>query len=64
MTEPQFFELLGRKQAQLEEVVQNYSNLVAVLRGIKEGSVSLDRLTITPEGIWSLAPAIAKEEAA
>lgn len=56
MTEAQAFESLGRKQAQLEEVVQNYSNLVAIVRGIKDGSVSIDRLTIADNGIWTLEP--------
>lgn len=64
MNEAQLFELLGRKQAKLEEVVANYSHLVAILRGIKDGSVSLDRLAIDESGIWTLSPVIAKEDAA
>lgn len=61
MTEPQLYELLGRKQAAIEELAANYGNLVAIVRGIKAGTVSLERLTIADDGIWTLAPAIAKD---
>lgn len=63
MIEAQLFEALGRKQVQLEEIIQNYSNLVAIVRGIKDGSVDLARLTIAPNGIWTLAPENPKEQA-
>ena len=58
MTEAQMYELLGRKQAALEELTSNYQNLLVIVRGIKDGSVSLDRLTIPDNGLWTLSPAI------
>ncbi len=61
MNESQLYELLGRKQAKLDEVVTNYANLLAIVRGIKDGSIDVDRLTIADDGIWTLIP---KNEAA
>lgn len=63
MNEAQMFELLGRKQAQLEEVVKNYGNLIAIVRGIIAGSIAPDRLTIAADGTWSLAPAPVSDNA-
>ncbi len=55
MTEDQLFALLGRKQASLEQVSGDYARLVAVLRGVKDGSVDLDRLTVNADGTWALS---------
>ena len=55
MTEPQLFETIGRLQISYNELHGNYVALVAVLRGIKDGSVVLDRLTVNADGTWSLA---------
>lgn len=64
MNEQQLFELLGRKQAQLEVAVadansvrRDYINLLAVVKTIKEGKANLDRLTITDQPGWRLEPA-------
>jgi hypothetical protein len=62
MTEAQVFELLGRKQAALELIQGDYSKLVGVVLQIKMGKVSLDRLTVNPDGTWLLSPEIVKQE--
>jgi hypothetical protein len=62
MTEPQLFEMVGRKQAQLEDVVSNYAKLVAICRGLKDGSIDMARFTVDAAGVWSLGPPIPKPE--
>ena len=62
MTEAQVFEKIGRLQVQYDELLANYQTLVEINRGIKAGTISLDRLTIEDNGIWTLAPAVANPE--
>ena len=54
MTEQQIFESLGRKQLQLDALLTDYTRLVAVVRSIKSGECSIDRLTVREDGTWSL----------
>lgn len=54
MNESQLYEILGRKQAQLDQLSLDYNKAVAVLKSIKEGTLNLDRLTVNADGTWSL----------
>lgn len=58
MNESQLYELLGRKQAQIEQLTGDYIKAIAVLREIKDGSLDLERLTINDNGTWSLSAPI------
>jgi hypothetical protein len=62
MTEAQLFESLGRKQIALELIQGDYNKLVAVMKAVKEGTIALNRLTINPDGTWSLGPEIKEPE--
>lgn len=54
MNEAQIFELLGRKQADLDRITGDYAKVVAVMRGLKDGSIDPERLTVNDDGTWTL----------
>ena len=56
MTESQLYELLGRKQAQLESVSEMSNKLIAALIEIKAGKFDLDRLTVIGGNSISISP--------
>lgn len=60
MNEAQLYELLGRKQAQIESLVDNYQKLVAIVRAIKDGSIDMERFSVADNGVWTLGPEIQK----
>ena len=64
MNEQQLFELLGRKQALIEQQARDLTFLLGLVRGLKDGSISMDRVSFDPNGECRLGPAVAAEEAA
>lgn len=49
------YELIGRQAEQIANLHGALATAVAVLRGVKEGAISLDRLTVNEDGTVSVA---------
>ncbi len=55
-TEGKLFELLGRKQAQLEDQDAAYSQLLTLLAGVVSGEIATDRVLVNlTDRTWQLA---------
>ncbi len=51
MEEAKLYELLGRKQAQIEEILANYRSVLGVLKAVKDGTIHLDRVSINGDAL-------------
>lgn len=65
MSESQFFELLGRKQAQLETLDAEYTQLLLLLDKVLKGEIAADQVKVDMEiRRWVITPKVVIEEPA
>jgi hypothetical protein len=55
MTESQLYELIAQKQRAVEELARNYGIVVSILRGVKDGTIDVSRVTVTADNNVTLA---------
>ncbi len=58
MNEAQLYELLGRKQAFIELQTNNVTFLMGLVRDLKEGKISLERVSFDENGECRLLPPV------